>query len=244
MSGQPQLKCGWRKAFEPFALLAFAVLVSLSRPALADTTHADTASFTFDTRIPSGTGSGDSGVLVLDTRGSEGLESSCGGNFFVLDTRDSSFTGAPTITQQPLSQNANAGANVTLTVVASGVTPLAYQWLRDEQIVAGATNASLTINNARASDCGSYMVFVANPFGATASVPAHLAVLGGETYTQTVVRMPTPATPDKPAGKDSLVVVRTGGNPYGFLLTHGLLLTSSGCSRWPPPSAIDWSVRA
>ena len=38
---------------------------------------------------------------------------------------------APTITTQPVSQTVTAGANVSFTVMASGSTPLSYQWRRN-----------------------------------------------------------------------------------------------------------------
>jgi len=52
---------------------------------------------------------------------------------------------APSITQQPVSQTVTAGANVTLSVTATGTAPLTYQWRKDGQNIAGATSASLTL---------------------------------------------------------------------------------------------------
>ncbi len=83
----------------------------------------------------------------------------------------------PTITTQPVSQTAIAGATATFTVVASGAGPYTYQWRRDGTVLTGATSATLAVANVQAANAGSYTVSVTNTGGATASsVPATLAV--------------------------------------------------------------------
>ena len=52
----------------------------------------------------------------------------------------------PVITTQPASQTVNAGANVLLTVVATGTPPLSYQWSKDGMTIANATASSLRLN--------------------------------------------------------------------------------------------------
>ncbi|MBL9169979.1 MAG: immunoglobulin domain-containing protein [Verrucomicrobiales bacterium] len=66
----------------------------------------------------------------------------------------------PTLVRQPESQVAAIGSNLTLTVEATGVGTLSYQWLKDGQLIDGATGASLSINGVKASDAGSYSVSV------------------------------------------------------------------------------------
>ncbi|MED4420313.1 immunoglobulin domain-containing protein, partial [Schinkia azotoformans] len=61
-------------------------------------------------------------------------------------------------------------------VVATGDAPLSYQWKKDGTDIAGATSASLTINNAQESDEGSYTVVVSNGAGNVISTAATLTV--------------------------------------------------------------------
>lgn len=82
----------------------------------------------------------------------------------------------PTITEQPASQNVGAGSNPSLSVKVSGTAPFSYLWLKDGAPVAGATNASLTLNNVGANQAGSYVVLVANAAGTATSQPATIAI--------------------------------------------------------------------
>lgn len=82
----------------------------------------------------------------------------------------------PVIVQVPANQRVNAGSNVTLTVVAEGNPLLRYQWGQNLSpaggniMLAGRTNASLTLTNVQAKDGGRYWIRVTNNFGmATAS---------------------------------------------------------------------------
>jgi hypothetical protein len=83
---------------------------------------------------------------------------------------------APTITRQPIGQTVAAGANVTLSVTATGTAPLRYQWQKNSIIIPGATNASLTLNNVATADAGSYAVQVSNAAGSVMSAYAILTV--------------------------------------------------------------------
>ncbi|MFM8357401.1 MAG: immunoglobulin domain-containing protein, partial [Verrucomicrobiota bacterium] len=77
----------------------------------------------------------------------------------------------PTILGPPVSQVAAAGAPVTLSVVAAGTGPLAYQWARNGVPLPSATSPALAIAAVSAADAGSYTVTVSNPHG-TATPPA------------------------------------------------------------------------
>lgn len=58
----------------------------------------------------------------------------------------------------------NLGGSITLSVNASETAgiPFYYQWQRNGQFIAGATNTSFTISNAQPSQSGNYQVLVAN----------------------------------------------------------------------------------
>jgi hypothetical protein len=83
----------------------------------------------------------------------------------------------PVITTQPQSQSVGGGNPVTFTVAANSATPLSYQWRRNGQALAGATNATLVLDTLRAGDAGGYSVLVINAAGAVPSAVATLVVL-------------------------------------------------------------------
>lgn len=82
----------------------------------------------------------------------------------------------PTISTQPQSKTVNAGASVTLSVVASATQALKYQWYKNDSAIVGATTASLTFSSAQVGDSGAYAVIVTSPGGSTQSQAATLIV--------------------------------------------------------------------
>jgi hypothetical protein len=74
------------------------------------------------------------------------------------------------ITTQPLSQAVVPGQNVSFSVVASGSTPLSYQWVFNGVALSGATTSSLMLTNVQTTDAGSYVVLVANAGSITSAV--------------------------------------------------------------------------
>jgi hypothetical protein len=68
----------------------------------------------------------------------------------------------------------NVGESATFLVSASGA-PLGYQWRRNGTDISRATNQSLTLTNAQASDGGTYTVLVSNPYGSTLSPSTFLS---------------------------------------------------------------------
>ena len=84
---------------------------------------------------------------------------------------------APSITTQPLSQTVIAGDPATLSVVAAGTEPLAYQWKLNGNDLAGETAATFSLPQADSGDAGSYTVVVSNSAGTATSDPATLIVI-------------------------------------------------------------------
>ena len=84
---------------------------------------------------------------------------------------------APVITTQPQSQTVVSGTNVTFTVVATGNPAPTYQWYLNAAAISGKTSATLTINNAKAANAGTYTVTVTNSDGSVTSIPATLTVI-------------------------------------------------------------------
>jgi DNA-binding beta-propeller fold protein YncE len=79
----------------------------------------------------------------------------------------------PIITSQPSSQNVPVGTQVTLSVGVVGTPPFAYQWLSNNVVVPGATNAIFMLTNVGLSETGNtYSVLVTNSFGSELSSSA------------------------------------------------------------------------
>ena len=98
---------------------------------------------------------------------------------------------APAITTQPLNATVNEPAAATLSVVASGTSPLTYQWRRNGVAIAGATTASYTVSPTTFADNGAqFDAVVTNSRGSVASQTATLTV------NRLVVTTPPVASPD------------------------------------------------
>jgi alpha-tubulin suppressor-like RCC1 family protein len=83
---------------------------------------------------------------------------------------------APAITQQPQALRRFAGAPALLAAAATGSPPLAYQWFRDGQPIAAATEATYDLGGAQPADAGTYHVVVRNAAGEAASQAAQVTV--------------------------------------------------------------------
>ncbi len=99
------------------------------------------------------------------------------GNLSSSQTMTITVQTAPSITTQPLNQTVTAGQSATFSVVASGTTPLSYQWKKNGTAITGATAASYTTPATTLTDNGStYCVYVTNSVGSVASNNAILTV--------------------------------------------------------------------
>ena len=100
---------------------------------------------------------------------------------------------APNIISQPTNQTVAAGNNATFTISATGIqttnpatvggasiiVPLNYQWFKNStNLIAGATNTTLTVANAQHSDIATYSVVVSNIAGVVTSSVVTLGVTG------------------------------------------------------------------
>jgi subtilase family serine protease len=159
-------------------------------------------------------------------------------------------TSAPTITTAPQGQTVRTGANVTFTVVASGTSPINYQWRLNGQNISSATSSTFTLNSVTAANSGGYSVLVWNAYGSVTSATASLAVLTDGANGNTPVQISVPAAPPQPTGVDSLVVVTHGfifiTDPpvmpsWVTILTNDIQIGSP--ANWSV-MAIDWSKYA
>jgi len=87
--------------------------------------------------------------------------------------------GQPVITAQPQDQTNYVGTTATFAVVATGATPISYQWQKFSTgfgDLFGRTNALLQLCNVQTNDAGDYRVRMADNTGTTNSATAHLYV--------------------------------------------------------------------
>jgi hypothetical protein len=89
------------------------------------------------------------------------------------------FNGSPSFMLQPQSKLARVGSNVSLTSLATGATPLSYQWRKNGTSITGATSPTLTFNSAQIGSTGTYSVAVSNGFGSVISNDANFTVYAG-----------------------------------------------------------------
>jgi len=84
----------------------------------------------------------------------------------------------PLIGSQPTNVVVTNGATASFAVSASGSPSMSYQWyFNATNLLAGATNATLTIGNASIFNIGGYSVVVSNTLGTVTSAVANLTVV-------------------------------------------------------------------
>lgn len=96
-----------------------------------------------------------------------------------------SYTSAPTIASQPVSQSVSAGASVSFSVTAYGAATLNFQWRKDGANIGGANASTFNIASVAAGNAGSYDVVVTNSKGSATSSAATLSVAQTSTGTMT-----------------------------------------------------------
>ena len=146
---------------------------------------------------------------------------------------------APSMSVQPTSQEACAGAAATFSVIVGGTDPFEYQWRHDGQPIPEATDNSYTLSDVAPDDAGSYDVVVTNPCGSVTSEAATLTVTVVEVAITaepaTEVCGPAKITLDagtgyvsylwSPGGQTSPTITATESGTYQVTVTDG-----SGCS--------------
>jgi uncharacterized repeat protein (TIGR01451 family) len=99
---------------------------------------------------------------------------------------------APVITTQPVNATAEENHSATFSVVATGGSPLFYQWQHNGSNIPGATNATLVLPNVSMADNGSfYRVIVSNYLG-TATSGSRALIVTPDTTAPTLVGLDAP----------------------------------------------------
>jgi len=98
---------------------------------------------------------------------------------------------AAVILTDPSDQQAFRWGAATFTVQADGTPSLFYQWyFNDTNLIAGATNASLTLTNLQLTNAGNYSVTVTNLYGPATSADAMLTVVPLDHFTWNTIPSP------------------------------------------------------
>ena len=117
--------------------------------------------------------------------------------------------GNVNITQEPQSASVCQGGTQSFSVVTQGAT-VSYQWKKNGNTIAGATNASLTLSNINSGDAGNYTVdLIGGSCGTLTSQPGTLTVLSLPTASI------TPTSPTICSGQ-SVTLTASGGTSYNW----------------------------
>ena len=123
----------------------------------------------------------------------------------------------PNILTQPANQLVLLGGTALFNVVANGSPPLFYQWwFNQTNLLASATNSSLTLSNVDASFAGLYSVIVSNAFGAVGSSPASLSISNVPDLAPVSVVAPASGVSGTPIQVACMVTNQGNGGASGY----------------------------
>ncbi len=121
---------------------------------------------------------------------------------------------APSLSGSPTSRSVQVGTAVSFSVIAGGTAPLTFVWRKNDVIIPGAGQATLSFPSVQTSDAGVYTVTVSNSAGSVTSPPATLTV---------TVPATAPAITTPPASQSVLTgasvtfsVAATGTTPLSY----------------------------
>lgn len=117
----------------------------------------------------------------------------------------------PTITTEPASIAVCPNRQAAVTVVATGASPLSYQWRFNGNNLPGATNATFSILNAGTANLGNYTCVITNSCGTVTSAVATLTHNAGLQITS----QPTPQSVC-PGGSATFSIAAAGEGTFTY----------------------------
>jgi sugar lactone lactonase YvrE len=140
---------------------------------------------------------------------------------------------APAITTAPKSQTTIVGGSAAFSVVASGTTPLNYQWNKNGVAIPGAVNSSYFYDGAQLADNGAQItVTVSNVSGSVTTTAVTLTVQG---QPPSIVTQPAQQTV-LAGSKATFVVVASGSPPLSFQwYVNGAAITGATSASYVTP---------
>ncbi len=148
-----------------------------------------------------------------------------------LFAKAASLVGPIVLDTNQLSASARPGSNVTFHVAFTGAPPVHLQWRHGQQLLPGATNATLTLTNIQFTDDGQYSVIASNSFGVVEAIAGTLVVL-----IRPVIAV-QPLSQSVVAGGNIVLSVAASGHPLplsyrwrrnGAAVTN-MILSSTNC---------------
>jgi immunoglobulin I-set domain protein len=150
---------------------------------------------------------------------------------------------APTFVLNPAGQRIKKGATNELRALASGTSPISYQWHKDGSAILHATNQTLTIADMSTNDVGNYTAVARNPVGVeTSSVarieiglwprvleqPVSTSVVLGGSVTFSVLLEGTPPIVGRWRLPGPTYVTQTVNSATAFLTVHDAQFSDAG----------------
>ncbi len=164
----------WQNTLTGFNTNAIKPIVPLAQ-SYAPVTGAQITQFLYclQTNTPKATVAGYAGVSFWDAQErTADMDAAVGAANF-----GTSSNLPPYLVPQPVrSPVCEAGSTASFAATATGSAPLACQWLFNGTAIPGATNTSLTLSNAQASNSGNFTIIVTNLYGSATSSPVTLVV--------------------------------------------------------------------
>lgn len=115
----------------------------------------------------------ESGVYTVNVTNAGGTTPS---NPVTLTVTSGPTDPPPVVNQPPQNTTAIVGTSTSLSVQATGQN-LTYQWFKNNNLIDGATGATLNFSNVQTTDTADYTVNVSNGGGTIPSAPARLTVV-------------------------------------------------------------------